>query len=475
MMSTMKKTFISVSIAAACSFSAQAFNFGDFAKQMEQQMGGSAQQQDSGANSGGFGGLFGGMGTPAQSSGTASSQDPMEFACRSVYGPPMKLADLGKSNEEVVGEYFNLTANLDEVLIIDATKNYEGSFTGLSEKLFESFEENEPRKIGMEYLRKPGIETLAQVIHQSKTADSYEEDAGFGSVKPSTRSNMRAVLGLILLQYRDSGVLKNPNAGVELLQKESKKVKIAGTMIGRAHLYGDLLQKNYDAAGNYLLQSGGNAAYTKLNDQTLASIANESFPGFPESVKNQIVSLSQQSASIQAELAKQKNAKSGSDLVQRANVLIEEGQKIDDLTLDALGAGSKIADRRAKANFAKNEMSGANDLLDFNYQQSKESQKIIEETLSSNVTMDDEAKNKFAEANKLRAENLGKLNALKAEVAISFFTDGLGETLNAGPVINRYFRDTCQMSKRMKDYAEEQAIPKKEISQASMDEMMMDD
>jgi hypothetical protein len=31
------------------------------------------------------------------------------------------------------------------------------------------------------------------------------------------------------------------------------------------------------------------------------------------------------------------------------------------------------------------------------------------------------------------------------------------------------------MSKRMKDYAEEQAIPKKEISQAAMDEMMMDD
>ncbi len=166
MMSTMKKTFISVSIAAACSFSAQAFNFGDFAKQMEQQMGGSAQQQDSGANSGGFGGLFGGMGAPAQSSGAASSQDPMEFACRSVYGPPMKLADLGKSNEEVVGEYFNLTANLDEVLIIDATKHYEGSFTGLSEKLFESFEENEPRKIGMEYLRKPGNETLAHVNHK---------------------------------------------------------------------------------------------------------------------------------------------------------------------------------------------------------------------------------------------------------------------------------------------------------------------
>jgi len=89
--------------------------------------------------------------------------------------------------------------------------------------------------------------------------------------------------------------------------------------------------------------------------------------------------------------------------------------------------------------------------------------------------MDDEAKNKFAEANKLRAENLGKLNALKSEVAISFFTNGLGETLNAGPVINRYFRDTCQMSKRMKDYAEEQTIPKKEISQAAMDEMMMDD
>ena len=432
---SMKRTAVIFVCSALFSAPVHSFNFGNMMKQMQEQ----AENMSSGKQMSGspFGNMAPQSG-PAHNNASADTGNRwIEESCRGVFGSSYKKIDLGgQSPEEVVGKYFITPVDLEQRLYDGINYYYTGSFNQLSKKLIDDLHNNEAKRIAEAFKANPSVDMLAQVIRQSEVADSYEEQGDYGGGNPSVRTDVKTVLALIMLQYPD--LLKNKEDPVSILKKTRMKYsKLSSVMLARFHLYGDYQEKNVDAFSNYIAQGSG----IKNADSTIVW-AMENLPNW--NMKGQYEGLMKQSQEMQKSLNRQKQKSSGSAINERASRLMEKGLEIDALTADAFGAGDEIAKIRATGALMENEATGEGNLIEVRASQNSDSAKIIEKHLSVKKVLTGSAKDKFEKANAMRVKNHAELVALQGAVAVKFFTEGLGEALNSGPLINQYFRDSCK-------------------------------
>ena len=438
-----------LAVGLSLSFSAQAFLGG-----LQQSLQGLNAGQSGGAPSGNlFGGLLGGQQPQQGANAVSQTNDWIKTSCRGVLGPEYEVKPLSASDEELLRRYFNVTPDFDRILYMGIDQMHEGAFINLTNRLIDDLQSNYAKKLAYSFKENPSQSMLAQIIYQSEHADNYEEQDDFGSSKPSDRTEVKTLLGLILLQYQDH--LLNPRAGVEMLNANYQKSKTAATMMARVHLFGyrDLYPQNLKAFSGYIGQGSG----TKTADATIVW-ALQNLPSWENA--QMYSGLMQQSAEMQASLARQQQAASGSDLNRQFQELLARAEEVNLLTADAMGASEKIADARAKAALVQKEATGEANQIEVAVKQNEEVNKILRDVLSGNVQMDAESQKKFEDANRLRAELHHEATRLKGLLAVSFFASGgLGEVMNTGPLVNQYFRDSCRTVTASVKYADEIGVP----------------
>ena len=169
-----------------------------------------------------------------------------------------------------------------------------------------------------------------------------------------------------------------------------------------------------------------------------------------------------------ADFNRQREAAKSSDTNKRALNLMVQGQKIDELTLEALGAGPRMAEIRAKAEMLKKEGAGEANLIEVAANQSESFKAEVNAMLAKNPQLDDQAKKKLAEANKLMLENLNGMKGITVELALKFFSGDIGGTQESGEHINRYFRDACSVGRRKIELAKQSGLPSPQLPASAL-------
>jgi hypothetical protein len=436
----MKKHFIAI----AATLSVAAMPSHAFFGKLNEQLNKAMQQPAGGAPN---------MPGAANAGRTAPSANSFNAVCRTVLGAPFKEMPGVDPNVEVA-KYFNVTADFDKLLLAGIGKNHQGSMVNVTQ-LTPDLYDKDVRSLADAFNANPSTPMLAQVIRYAEVGDNYTSDE-----KPSTRTESKTLLAMIMMQYPE--LAKNKAKINELLRDSSLNNSGLGiALLARAHLYGDYEQKNENSFSNYIGRASGNYQ-VRLADQTIV-YAVEKMPNW--NYRGQYISLMKQSQQMQADLQRQQNAVKSSDTNRRALLLMQEGEKIDQMTLDALNAGPKMAEIRAKGEFLKKQGSGEGNLIEVAAYQSEEAKKEIGRLLAANPTLNDEAKKKLQQANQKLVENLNFMKAITIEVALKFFNGELGETLNSGEKINKYFRDACAVGFRQVEFTKQAGVPAPALSQ----------
>ena len=384
---------------------------------------------------------------------SAGSADSFNAVCKAVLGAPFKEMPGVDPNVEV-SKYFNVSADFDKKLFDGIGKNHQGSMVNVAQ-LTSDLYDKDVRSLADAFNANPSTPMLAQVIRYAEAGDNYTRDE-----KPSTRTEAKTLLAMIMMQYPD--LVKNKSKINELLRDSSLNNSGLGiALLARAHLYGDYEQKNENSFSNYIGRASG-GYQVRLADQTIV-FAVEKLPNWK--YRGQYLDLIRQSQQMQADLQRQQNAVKSSDTNRRALLLMQEGEKIDQMTLDALNAGPKMAEIRAKGEFLKKQGAGEGNLIEVAAYQSEEAKKEIGRLLAANPTLNDDAKKKLKEANQKMVENLNAMKAITVEVALKFFNGELGETMNSGEKINKYFRDACAVGFRQVEFTKQAGVPAPALSQ----------
>ena len=147
---------------------------------------------------------------------------------------------------------------------------------------------------------------------------------------------------------------------------------------------------------------------------------------------------------------------------------MREGEKIDQLTLDAMGLGPKIAELRAKGDLLRKEGKGEANLIQVEVNQSAEYQREVAQLIATNPKLTDEAKTKLEKANKLKVDNLISLRGLTIEVALKFFSGDIGATVESGGLINRYYHNSCNVAVRQLEFSKQMGVPQPAINDAKL-------
>jgi hypothetical protein len=229
-------------------------------------------------------------------------------------------------------------------------------------------------------------------------------------------------------------------------------------------LFGDYAPQNINTFSNYIGRASGQYP-VKLADQSIFYALN-TIPNWQ--YRQQYLDLLKQSQQMTADFERQRAAAKSSDTNKRALILMSEGRKIDELTLEALGAGPRMAEIRAKAEMLKKEGAGEANLIEVAANQSASFKAEVNALLAKNPALDNQAKEKLAEANRLMVQNLNSLKGITVEVALKFFSGDIGGTMESGEHINRYFRDACGVGKRKIELAKQAGVPSPQIPASAM-------
>jgi len=439
---SIKIKLLSATIAIAITAPASAFNFGNFAQKMQEQM---SNMQQPGAQS------QNGM----SNSKAMSVEKAVELSCKTIYGAPFKSKQLPSNDVEVVSQYLKTPSNLDEILLVDFDKAYSGSFTGFTSNLIPQFDNKFAEQLAEGYVREPGVRMFAQVIHAANSADKTDEtDNDMNFVAPSDRSVAKTLLAYLLLQYKDSGILKDSNAAYQLLKKEDDRVKLASTMLARMHLYGDLAKQNFRAAFAHLSRGDGDITKFKLNAKTYADVLTNPPKGTPQSNINRLKQVAQSGKGLMDYVNKERKKAHGTAAYKEAQKLLAEGVKIDQITAEALGAGDKFADAKAKASLLIGEAKGEQDQLKYNVQVSEKTMAELEGVMNSGASMSEDSKKKFEEATQRRIKAHLKLNDLTPRIIAT----GMFQGAETAQLVNAYKRKSCSFLRRAKTFAKEAAL-----------------
>lgn len=356
----------------------------------------------------------------------------------------------GKSAEDLVGQYFKGSADLSKKLSAGLATMHKGSMLNMR-LLVTDLHDEKVLILARTFLDDPNTQNLGFIVALAQNGDGYKPQNG----GPSERTEAKTLLALTLLQYPDLALDKGQ--AVALLKEgfiEESGLSIA--LLARFHLFGDYLNQDLSAFDNYLGQSSMNYP-VKLADQTVF-FALKNIPNWKQ--KRQYEDLMRQSAGMQASFQKQQGAINASaDLRQRVISLMQEGERINDLTLEALGAGPLVAKIRARGERMKVEAGGKANLLEVYVTTQAAYQEEANALLSTSPVIDNTAKEKLKQANDLRIKNISATYAVAGQVAMLMFSGNINETIEIGGAVNQYFADSCKATLRMAQYSRQSGIP----------------
>lgn len=391
-------------------------------------------------------------GASSSPGGPNVSGDTFNATCKQVFGATFKEKQLNETPEAVVGRYFKISADIEPKLLAGINKSHQGTFINLKSHIPDIYDKT-VRDLAESFNANPSVSMLAQVIRYAEAGDGYRDGD-----KPSEKSEAQTLLVLTLMQFPE--LVQNKGAAYELLKQSSLNNSGLGVaLIARAHLFGDYAPQNVNTFSNYLGRASGQYP-VKLADQTIF-YALERLPNWQ--YRKQYEDLLRQNQEFTANFNRQREAAKASDTNKRALELMARGKKIDELTLEALGAGPKIAEIRAKADILKKEGIGEANLIEVAANQSASYKEEVTALLAKNPSLDEQAKAKLAEANKMMVENLNGMKVITLEVALKFFSGDVGATMESGEHINRYFRDACSVGKRKIEFAKQIGVPSPQL------------
>lgn len=371
---------------------------------------------------------------------------------------PIKQKDLaGSTPEQLVGKYFRMSADMEKLLLDGSGVQRLGTMPAFDQAL-EDIKDKEIKKLGQAFLANPSVPMLAQIIAYAERGDGFAGDR-----EPAEIAEAQTLLAMVMMQYPN--LANNKDYVLTLLkQAESKSSGLAVAFIARAYLFGDYAPRNINTFGNYIAQASKNYP-VKLADQTIF-FALEKMPDWNR--RQQYMDLLKNSQQMQQSFQRQQAAAKSSDTNRRAIQLMREGEKIDQLTLDALGAGPRIAELRAKGEMLRKEGSGEANLIQVEVNQSADYQREVARLVASNPKLTDEAKSKLEKANKLKVDNLTTMRGLTVEVALKFFSGDVGATMESGGLINRYYQNSCNVAVRQLELSKQIGVPQPAINEAEL-------
>ena len=239
---------------------------------------------------------------------------------------------------------------------------------------------------------------------------------------------------------------------------ENGQSGLAVAFMARAYMYGDYDNKNMNTFANYNARASSKYP-VKLADQSVFYAVEKMPPNW--NARNNFIEILKLSQQVQDSFTRQKNATSaqGNDINVRALKLIEEGANIDQLTLEALGAGPKMAEIRAKGEMLKKEGDGTADVIKVKVFQSEQAANVMNDLLKANPKLDAEAKQKFEKANQIRLDNVTKLYNIVGDLSVQFFAGNTGQVLATGPLVNQYHKNSCTLLYRQLEMAKLTGTP----------------
>jgi len=152
---------------------------------------------------------------------------------------------------------------------------------------------------------------------------------------------------------------------------------------------------------------------------------------------------------------------------------MREGNRADLLTLEALGAAPKAAEIKAKGEMLRKEAAGEANLIKVEVGASDDAKVEIMKMMASAPTLDEAAKGKLAEANRIKADNLGKFYSITFELWMKFWSGDVGSIIETGQYINQYGRNTCQLINRQVEVAKQSGIPEPQLDKTKLSQSML--
>jgi hypothetical protein len=282
---------------------------------------------------------------------------------------------------------------------------------------------------------------LAQVIEYAERGDAFVPPR---VPEPSERADAQTLLAMIMMQYPDH-IASKDSVLYMLKSAEKGESGLAVVLIARAHMFGDYAPKDMNAFGAYMNNNSGKRYPVKFGTDSVFYALEKTPAGWKG--RNEMLEQLKFSQEMNESFNRQKEAATvkGSDLSAQAFKLMEEGEKIDALTLEALGAGPKIAEIRAKGEMLNRESTGANDRIKVKVITSEEYSNAVKEMISIKPKLDSESKVKLERANQIRLDNVAQLRNLQIQVATQFYAGNIAEVIESGSMINRYYGNSCRL------------------------------
>ena len=382
--------------------------------------------------------------------------------CQQFFGKPFKKKQLADQPSVIVGKYFKITPDTDKALADGINVTHAGSLVSFSVHLVD-LKDDVVRALADAYLANPSIPMLAQVIAYAEGGDGYAPENG-----PSERTEAQTLLAMLMMQYPQL-TLNRGNINPMLRQAAMSYSGLARTFVARHYLFGDYAEKNIDSFSNYLLQA--QSKYTvKLADRTIF-YALEKIPNWKN--RQQSLDTMRIRQDMQQMFQNQQQAARSSNLNGRAIQLMREGNRADLLTLEALGAGPKIAEIKAKGEMLRKEAAGESNLIKIEVGASDDAKAEILKMMAAAPALDEASKAKLAESNRIKAANVNELYAMTGELMLKLASGDMGSVIETGQYLNHYSRNVCQVINRQVEVAKQSGIPEPQMDKTKLSQSML--
>ena len=402
----------------------------------------------------------------AASAGESSGRDGSNVVggqfCQQFFGKPFKQKQLAGQPSAIVGKYFKITPDTDKALAEGINITHTGSLVSFSVHLVD-IKDNAVRALADAYLANPSIPMLAQIIAYAEGGDGFAPENG-----PSELTEAQTLLAMLMMQYPQL-TLDRGNVNRMLRQAEMNNSGLARTFVARNHLFGDFAEKNINTFSNYIGQAQSSYP-VKLADRTIF-YALEKIPNWQ--YRQQYLDLLRLSQDMQQKFQNQQQVARSSNLNARAIQLMREGNRADLLTLEALGAGPKIAQIKAKGEMLRKEASGESNLIKVEVGTSDDAKAEILKMMAVAPTLDEASKAKLAEANKIKADNLNSVYMITLELILKTANGDIGSLIETGQYVNHYSRNTCQLINRQVEVAKQSGIPEPQLDKTKLGQSML--
>jgi hypothetical protein len=378
---------------------------------------------------------------------------------------PYKQKDLaGSTPEQLVGKYFRVSADMEKLLSDGISIQHPGTLASF-ETVLQDIYDQEMKKLGEAFLANPSIPVLAQIIAQSERGDSFQAKNQAGALMPSEKAEAKTLLAMVMMQYPNL-VINRDQVLPLLKQAESHEFAsgLARALIARSYLFGDYAKKDINFFSHLAGQS--ETRYRVNLDYKTVFYAIEKFPDWKG--RQMWLDRIAENQEIQQSFQEQRDAAKSTDVNKRAIDLMRQGERIDQLSIEALGAGPKIAEIRAKGEMLRKEGSGEANLIKVEVYQSDEYRKLVEQLISAKPKLTEEAKDKLAKANKLKLESIANFLSIRKELVLQFFSLDIGGAAENGSLINAYYNISCKVGVIQIELAKQVGIPAPVIDSAKL-------